>query len=411
MARLEGWTYRKLQPITAQGSIAGTIAVTNESNAVVGTDTFFLQWGFGDKIQLPDDNWYIVASITDNTHLTISVNYPGSDASGEIYDMRLINYQMKLLVGESAGASGEDVDCNSHVLPSFNDLRFTNSDGQTLLDYWIESISGTTPNQLATVQIEFDSIDTGATTFYMYYGKADAAAGSNGANTFILFDDFDDSSVNGTLWDSIIVGTGVITESGTVIRCDPAGTGINAGAKVLSDILFSNNNRLKIKVRFEGALVNRNYPVCGLLDGSVEDGTGFIDAFILRWDGAQHYCTTRKDGGTILATIVGSYITADGSTWNLIDLKYLNQNCIMDINGTDRAIHTTANQVPTTDPMHITIGSVNHSSISPSAEKWIEVDWVFLARYLATGPAWGSWGAEEEEEFPPSGTSLVIWID
>ena len=91
------------------------------------------------------------------------------------------NYQMKLLVGESSGATGEDVDCGGLCLSTFNDLRFTTSDGATLLDYWIESVTGTTPNQLATVWIEFDSIGTTATTFYMYYGKADASSVSNGA--------------------------------------------------------------------------------------------------------------------------------------------------------------------------------------------------------------------------------------
>ena len=54
------------------------------------------------------------------------------------------NYQMQLLVGESSGATGEDVDCGGNCLSTFNDLRFTTSDGETLLDYWIESISGTT---------------------------------------------------------------------------------------------------------------------------------------------------------------------------------------------------------------------------------------------------------------------------
>lgn len=66
------------------------------------------------------------------------------------------NYQMKLLLGESSGAVGEQVDCGGHCLSSFNDIRFTKSDGTTLLDYWIESISGTTPNQLATIWIEKD---------------------------------------------------------------------------------------------------------------------------------------------------------------------------------------------------------------------------------------------------------------
>jgi YD repeat-containing protein len=99
------------------------------------------------------------------------------------------NYQMQLLVGETSGASGEDVDCNGHVQADFDDLRFTTSDGTTLLDYWIESITGTTPNQLATVWIKFNSIGTDATTFYMYYGKTDATAVSSITATFLAGDD------------------------------------------------------------------------------------------------------------------------------------------------------------------------------------------------------------------------------
>ncbi|MFA5053290.1 MAG: DUF2341 domain-containing protein [Parcubacteria group bacterium] len=109
-----------------------------------------------------------------------------SRASGAVTD-----YQMKLLVGESSGATGEDVDCNSHILSDFDDLRFTSDDGTTLLDYWIESITGTTPNRLATVWIEFGTIGTGATTFYMYYGKASASVVSNGTNTFVVYDDME----------------------------------------------------------------------------------------------------------------------------------------------------------------------------------------------------------------------------
>jgi hypothetical protein len=94
---------------------------------------------------------------------------PLSRVSGAVTD-----YQMKLLVGESSGAVGEDVDCNSHCRTDFGDLRFTTSDGETVLNYWVESVSGTSPNQLATVWIKFDSIGIGNTTFYMYYGKISA---------------------------------------------------------------------------------------------------------------------------------------------------------------------------------------------------------------------------------------------
>ena len=58
---------------------------------------------------------------------------------------------------------------------SFADLRFTKSDGSTLLDYWIEFITGTSPNLIAKVWIELaPSPDTipaspGTYTFYIYY--------------------------------------------------------------------------------------------------------------------------------------------------------------------------------------------------------------------------------------------------
>jgi hypothetical protein len=56
------------------------------------------------------------------------------------------NYQVKLLVGESSGSVGYNVHCEGHCKTDFSDLRFTTSDGTTLISYWIKSTSGTTPN-------------------------------------------------------------------------------------------------------------------------------------------------------------------------------------------------------------------------------------------------------------------------
>ena len=103
------------------------------------------------------------------------------------------NYQLELKVGESSGASGEAVDCESNCQDFPNDIRFTEEDGETKHDYWIESITGTTPNQLATVIIEVASIPaSGAVDFYMYYGKSSDSGESSGDNTFEFFDDFED---------------------------------------------------------------------------------------------------------------------------------------------------------------------------------------------------------------------------
>ena len=120
-------------------------------------------------------------------------------------DAALTAYQMPLGVRESSGSGSHavfsNVCLNGHSLDSgkgLADLRFTNLAG-TNLPYWIESVSGTTPNQLWVVWINIDSIPQSNTTIYMYYGNAGAIAASSGATTFGVnkFDDFE-WGINGT---------------------------------------------------------------------------------------------------------------------------------------------------------------------------------------------------------------------
>ena len=136
-----------------------------------------------------------------NRRKQITVN---GSAAGTISD-----YQMKLTVNQASGTdSAGIVNLGGDVLTTFNDLRFTKSDGNTILSYWIESITGTTPNQIATVWIKLaPSPDTipaspGTYNFYIYYNNTGASAASNGTNTFVFFDDFNrpDSATVGNGW-------------------------------------------------------------------------------------------------------------------------------------------------------------------------------------------------------------------
>jgi hypothetical protein len=75
--------------------------------------------------------------------------------------------------------------CNS----DFSDIRFTASDGTTLLSYWIESytVSGS-----ATVWVKInDDLSTNPTTIYIYYGNPNATSLSNGDAVFNYFDQGD----------------------------------------------------------------------------------------------------------------------------------------------------------------------------------------------------------------------------
>jgi len=105
------------------------------------------------------------------------------------------DYQVLLKVGESSGASGCDFHVENHSSNFPNDknqsgdLRFTKSDGKTLLKFWVEKVEGTSPNCVAYcwVKIE-DNLDNNV-DIYCYYGNPNADNVSNGDNTFIFFDD------------------------------------------------------------------------------------------------------------------------------------------------------------------------------------------------------------------------------
>lgn len=171
-----------------------------------------------------------------------------SRASGAV-----TNYQMKVLVGETSGASGADVDCAGHVMTSFADLRFTNSENEPL-DYWIESITGTTPNQLATVWVECDYIGTAATVFYMYYGNSTASSESSGTNTFIVFDDFERGSNGdalGGIWSATVDSAVISTEQtyGTGSRSAKLLGGATDWTRSMSCNLAA-SNEIAIRFRF-----------------------------------------------------------------------------------------------------------------------------------------------------------------
>jgi len=304
-----------------------------------------------------------------------------SRASGAV-----TNYQMKLLVGESAGAVGENVDCNSHILSNFDDLRFTAADGTTVLDYWIESITGTTPNRLATVWIEFDSIETGATTFYMYYGKTDAVAYSDGGNTFLLFDHFLGSSLDLAKWNKV----GTVTVTGST-----AATTGNGNANYFSSIssyATSSAYRLRVSTKSTGAYGRMGFIASAeavINNGNTAQKIGFQN------DGNTalfaNFCRTTNSQADVGNT---------DANYHLFDFLWLPASPSAQI------LYDGASLSTVTDTVF-----VPNATLLIKLSDALTTDWIFVSLYSATEPAWGSWGSEEEEAPPPSGTSFVAWIN
>lgn len=76
---------------------------------------------------------------------------------------------------------------NSKMLSDGADIRFTDDTGTTELPFWVNH---DTINTATTEIYVKTSVDTN-TTIYMYYGNSGATSSSNGKNTFVYYEDFE----------------------------------------------------------------------------------------------------------------------------------------------------------------------------------------------------------------------------
>ena len=118
-------------------------------------------------------------------------------------------YQIELSIGASAGG---DFHLHNHCVNFPQDIRFTDNDGGTLLDYWVEDLTA----DPITVWVEVAD-DLGSNqSIYCYYGKSGESSASNGTNTFDFFDDFLGASLDIDKWNT----AGTPTVSGGAAHLD-----------------------------------------------------------------------------------------------------------------------------------------------------------------------------------------------
>ena len=115
----------------------------------------------------------------------------------------LTDYQIRLTV-----------DYESNMQSDFKDLRFTSSDKETELSYWIESIN---PSISAAVWVKVSSVPNGDSKIYMYYGNNNPllVSASSGNNTFIFFKDIENVNI-GAIGDWVLEKAGNFNTTQTV---------------------------------------------------------------------------------------------------------------------------------------------------------------------------------------------------
>jgi hypothetical protein len=310
------------------------------------------------------------------------INLTGSVGAGT-------NYQVLLKVGESSGASGYDFHVNGHSanFPSGKnqggDLRFTANDGITLLDFWVESVAGTSPNRVANIWVEV-SADLGTNqSIYCYYGNPNATNVSNGDNTFLFFDDFEGSSLDTTKWDS---GITVLSYGNSIINFQSS---INNHRYLIYKLATYSDVKLVAR-QYDTSI----YPVIGLVSRKSSSSGSVIDSLyynrIYNFNATDSYHEIRKRvSGAESAVVQNTLTNFKANSWIHQELLAYGSNLKSYFyRESDGFSHT----VSATDTSH-TSGYVG--LFAEWTGKNIYCDWFFVAKYVSPEPAFSSAGNEE----------------
>jgi len=141
----------------------------------------------------------------------------------------------------------------SKVNASGADLRFTEDDETTTLDYWIETWN---TSGVSKVWVEVNVSASSTDTFFMYYGNGSASSGSNKSATWLWYDDFstNTSSLYNVIgidqgpWFNTTAGYVEFREYGTAIGADHSLLYPNVLASITNAVIEA---RVMISVQWE----------------------------------------------------------------------------------------------------------------------------------------------------------------
>jgi hypothetical protein len=286
-------------------------------------------------------------------------------------------YQISLTVHYGSGSdSGADVYLNSKCEMDFGDIRFTDDDGSTELDYWMEEKTNS-DNAKFWVKVN-DDLGSSDVTIYVYYGN-DQATYPYGDDqdemdaTFLFADHFYGADIDSNKWDEQD-SDGSYSVSGSVLTVSSPSFGNHE--RIVSDDEFSNNKAIMWGNLYVSGSGPQTY-----LYGEWRN-FGSIDLYAVQTYGSADYR-------------VAAYNT-DYASQSITDLASPHDYCIgwraSDIKCyIDNALETTISSQ---------ITSTNKKASFYADNGWIKCDWVAIRKYVYPEPQNSTWG-EEEGGAPP----------
>lgn len=295
------------------------------------------------------------------------------------------NYQVRVVVHKTTGTdSGPDVYLGSNVRDDFGDVRFTAGDASTVLSYWLEGQSLTSGSQAAFwINVTAD-LGTNQNV-YIYYGNSSATTNSNGTNTFLLYSDWEDQTLQGwTINNAGGSGSGSVVSLNSFwqLKLNAPST----SARVQAFKAYSAAPGIMIESIMTTGTTAGDGVYIGFSDGTMQSASedasqnGYMFSLGRNGNTADMIQKTVASAFTTLATTAGSVANSTtyyiGLSWTGTTLKgYRNRSQIL--SATDNSY-----------------SSRSYAFISADVnDKYY--DWIYVRKYINPEPANSTWGAEE----------------
>lgn len=264
-------------------------------------------------------------------------------------DGALEDYQVRFIVHNTTGTDTDgDIYLNGGSQHWPYDFRFTNADNGKL-SYWIE------PNftgERAAVWVKVDHIAaSGSTRLNVYYGNSSDQGESNGDATFILFDDFDDNSINSSKWADVSSGNADVNEQNHELEL-MSGSGSSSRPFLRTLNNYSSSYVVDVDARYTGSngiLITTDWD--GLLYGTYMGPKNAYTNMFIGWGYPNKYWEIAKqvNGGY---TVLGNHILNMNNSFHKVTVIQKPQIVIM----VDGATMVTANSDTTFNSGHVGLG-------------------------------------------------------
>ena len=290
------------------------------------------------------------------------------------------NYQVKIIVKNSSNSdSGNiiNIDANPSfpykVRSDFGDIRFTGSDGQTLVYAWNETFySGLNMTLWLKITDDLSSVDQ---TIYIYYGNKDATPYWDGSNTFLFFDDFVGTTLNSTKWTTWGYGTNVAIQNSVFNMTGTINYEWRQG--FVSSLQGITYGRWESNCSIPSG--SNMYTMSGLADGYDPNGNWRMNHFYVSTTNPSEFSRnglTQHSGGGLFTS---NAFSIKQITWNSTVVQFLDNQTT--------SVYNETVAVPTT--------MMNASMIVYATNGVYWSDWIFLSKFVYPEPTRSSSGSEE----------------